>query len=276
MLADDLCNALDPISFARSLGFSPDVWQARVLATRSRQTILNCHRQSGKSTTTSIIAVYQSLYWPESTVLLISPSLRQSSELFRKVRYWFSRMPGLVSFPEDNKLSCELSNGSRIISLPASESTVRGFSAVDLVIEDEASRVPDELYFSIRPMLAVSGGRIILMSTPFGRRGHFWEAWSKGGDRWDRFTFRADENSRINKGFLEEELATLGRYWYSQEYQCEFLDPVDSIFSYELVANAFTSEIEPLFNETKATKGEIGSAISKTDERTGIEGICFG
>lgn len=276
MLANDLCSALDPISFARSLGFTPDAWQAKVLATRSRQTILNCHRQSGKSTTTSIIAVYQSLYWPGSTVLLISPSLRQSSELFRKVRYWFGRMPELVSFPEDNKLSCELSNGSRIISLPASESTIRGFSAVDLVIEDEASRVPDELYFALRPMLAVSGGRMILMSTPFGSRGHFWEAWSNGGDNWDRFTFRAQENRRISQDFLEEELATLGRYWYNQEYECEFLDPVDSIFSYELVANAFTSDIEPLFNEPKPTKGDVGPGNTITGGKTGIEVICFG
>lgn len=276
MLADDLRNALDPIVFAQSLGFTPDSWQAKVLATRGRQTILNCHRQSGKSTTTSIIAVYQAAFWPESTVLLISPSLRQSSELFRKVRYWFGRMPDLASFPEDNKLSCELSNGSRIISLPASESTVRGFSAVDLVIEDEASRVPDELYFAVRPMLAVSGGRIILMSTPFGRRGHFWDAWSKGGENWERFTFRAEENVRIDRHFLDEEYATLGKFWYSQEYNCEFLDPVDSIFSYELVAGAFSTEIQPLFGNQKAAAGEVGPNTVQPEEKTGIEALCFG
>jgi hypothetical protein len=36
---------------------------------------------------------------------------------------------------------------------------VPGFSAVWLPLVDEASRVSDELYLAVRPMLAVSGGR---------------------------------------------------------------------------------------------------------------------
>jgi hypothetical protein len=39
------------------------------------------------------------------------------------------------------------------------QGTIRGFSAATLIVEDEAARVPDDLYFSVRPMLAVSGGR---------------------------------------------------------------------------------------------------------------------
>ena len=85
---------------------------------------------------------------------------------------------------EDNKLACQFENGSRIVSLPGKEATVRGFSGADLIIEDEAARVLDDLYYSIRPMLAVSGGRLILMSTPFGKRGHFFEEWENGGGGW--------------------------------------------------------------------------------------------
>ena len=59
--------------------------------------------------------------------------------------------------------------------LPGGEDTVRGFSGVRLLIVEEAARVPDETYFASRPMVAMSGGRIILMSTPAGRRGFFFE-----------------------------------------------------------------------------------------------------
>ena len=58
----------------------------------------------------------------------------------------------------------ELANGSRIISLPGSEKTVRGYSAVSLVIMDEAARVPDELLQAVRPMLATTSGRFIALA----------------------------------------------------------------------------------------------------------------
>ena len=67
---------------------------------------------------------------------------------------------------EDNRLSFTLSNGSRVVSLPGTSETVRGFSAPRLVIEDEAAFVEDGVYGAVRPMLAVSSGRLILMSTP--------------------------------------------------------------------------------------------------------------
>jgi hypothetical protein len=63
-----------------------------------------------------------------------------------------------------------LANGSRIISLPGDEETIRGYSGVRRLIVDEASRVLDPLYFAIRPMRApmraVSQGRMICLSTP--------------------------------------------------------------------------------------------------------------
>ena len=82
----------------------------------------------------------------------------------------------------DNEISLELPNGSRIVGLPGNEATVRGFSAVSLLLVDEAARVSDELYMAIRPMLAVSGGALWLMSTPFGKRGFFYETWRNGAE----------------------------------------------------------------------------------------------
>lgn len=237
----------DPVEFARRLGFAPDAWQSSVLRMDSRRMLLNCSRQAGKSTVTALLAVYRALYMPGLT-LLISPSLRQSGELFRKVREWMSVLPhSKPRLVEDNQLSCQLSNGARIISLPSSESTIRGYSSVDLIIEDEASRVDDMLYYSIRPMLAVSGGGLILMSTPFGKRGHFYEEWERGGDVWQRLEIQATEIPRITPDFLAEERRSLGELWYSQEYMCRFVDPVDSVFATADIDRAFGHEIELLW-----------------------------
>ena len=73
----------------------------------------------------------------------------------------------------DNAISLLLPNRSRIVGLPGTEATVRGFSAVSMLLIDEASRVPDEMYNALRPMLAVGNGDFWLMSTPCGQRDSF-------------------------------------------------------------------------------------------------------
>ena len=247
MLAKDLTLALDPVAFARvALSFNPDPWQEQALRWSGKRLLLNCSRQSGKSTTAAILALHKALFYPDSLILLVSPSLRQSGELFRKVADFLKALEIQPRLLEDNRLSLTLTNKSRIVSLPGREQTIRGFSGANLIIEDEAARVADELYYSVRPMLAVSGGRLILMSTPFGKRGHFFKEWTKGGPTWERIEITALDCPRISKNFLEEERAALGDWWYRQEYLCEFVETTDQVFSYDLVHSAI-DDIEPLF-----------------------------
>lgn len=239
---------VDPLYFAREkLGFIADPWQTELLCWEEKRLILNCARQSGKSTTTAIRALHQALFFARSLILLISPSLRQSSELFRKVTDFLSILPVRPILDEDNKLSLRLRNGSRIVSLPSSESTIRGFSAPSLIIVDEASRVSDDLYRSLRPMLATSNGQLILMSTPFGRRGFFFEEWERK-DRWKQIEVTADMCPRIPAEFLKEELETLGEWWFKQEYGCQFVETLEQLFSYESIQNS-RSDIPALFED---------------------------
>lgn len=143
----------------------------------------------------------------------------------------------------ESALRLELQNGSRIISLPGKEQTVRGFSGVRLLAIDEAARVPDELYYSVRPMLAVSKGRLVALSTPFGARGWWHEAW-RSEEPWERYEVPASECPRISGEFLEEEQRTLGEGWYKQEYECQFLDAESQAFRREDVDRAFDEEVE--------------------------------
>jgi hypothetical protein len=245
---DSLRQALDPVAFAEeSLGITPDPWQAGALRWPGKRLLLNCARQTGKSTVAAILGLHRALHYPGSLVLLVSPSLRQSSELFRRVSELLSRLDTPPLLVEDNKLSMTLANKSRVVSLPSTEATIRGFSGASLIIEDEASRVPDDLYMAIRPMLAVSGGKLILMSTPFGKRGHFFEAWEHGGDAWERVRVTAAECPRISSEFLAEERAAMGDRWFAQEFDCQFLETEDQVFSYDLVMGALSADVAPLF-----------------------------
>ena len=71
-LAEDLKLALDRVSFAKSLGLEPDPWQEDLLCSTSDRVLLNCCRQSGKSTMTAIVALHRALYHPGSLILCLS------------------------------------------------------------------------------------------------------------------------------------------------------------------------------------------------------------
>ncbi len=247
-LAEDLKLALDRVAFASELGVEPDPRQERLLRSSSDRVLLNCSRQSGKSTMSGVIALHRALYHPGSLILCLAPALRQSQELFGKIAGFYRDLARPVAPQGERKLSLELENGSRIVTLPGSEKTVRGFSGAALLILDEASRVSDELYYAVRPMLAVSGGSLMMLTTPYGKRGVFYEEWTGGSAAgWDRYEVPAAECPRIPAEFLEEERDALPSWVYRQEYECSFEETEDQVFTTEMVERAVTSEVTPLF-----------------------------
>ncbi|HTS66003.1 MAG TPA: terminase family protein [Candidatus Acidoferrales bacterium] len=234
----------------KELGFEADATQRRVLNSRSRRVLLNCTRQWGKSTVTAAKAVHEAWTIPGSLTLVVSPSARQSGEFLRKAEEFARRLGVKPKGDGDNDISMLLPNRARIVGLPGREATVRGFSAVTLLLVDEASRVCDELYLSLRPMLAVSNGTLWLMSTPHGKSGFFWETWQNAGrgdgGGWERVRVPAAECPRIPKEFLEEERKTMGDLWFRQEYGCEFVDAVSGVFDRDTVERAVRRDVEPL------------------------------
>ena len=248
-LARDLTLALDPAEFMRSLDLSPDVWQAEFLQSTDRRVLLNCSRQSGKSTVTSVLALHEAIYNPGALVLLLSPSLRQSLELYKKVIDSYLRL-GHEAATTDQALTTvlKLANGSRIASLPGSEKTIRGYSGVDLLICDEAARIEDDLFFAVSPMLAVSGGRLVMLSTPFGQRGVFHQLWTSDSS-WRQFKVSADQCPRISAEFLASEKRSMPDRIFRQEYFCEFLQTDDAVFAYDDVISMVSSDVKPLFEK---------------------------
>jgi len=237
----DLIRA-DPAAVLWKAGLTPDPWQATLLHADPTHTLLLCGRQMGKSTTAAALALRQAFLHPDSLILLLSPTLRQSGELFRdKVLRLFHALPPTVPLLRETALSLELRNGSRIVSLPESEAGIRGFSGVSLLVIDEASRVDDALYRAVRPMLAVSRGKLLALSTPFGKRGWFYSAWEGGGMAWERVRVTADQCPRITPEFLAEERQAMGERWFQQEYFCDFVSTDDAAFDHDSVRRALAA-----------------------------------
>ena len=206
----------------RESGMTPDPVQEKFLRDRSERKIMNCTRQFGKSTVTGAEAYCEAICYPDTLVLMLGPSQRQAGELFRKAMAFHYDLNQPVTTKNESVLSVEFNNGSRIVSLPGKEATVRSFSAVGLLVVDEASRVEDALYYSVRPMLAVTkivkgaGGRLAALSSPFGRIGWYHDAWSAN------VTYSEGAGALAGWGVCDlchfEEI----RWWFQERALCKF------------------------------------------------------
>jgi hypothetical protein len=206
------------VEFARSrLGFEPDARQEGLLRSGVSRGIVNCTRQWGKSTVAAVMAVHRAYFRAKSLVVVACPTEKQSAELVWKARDFMTKLGLRQRRDGSNRISLRFPNGSRIVGIPGKEATLRGFSAVSLLIIDEASRVDDSVYKALRPMLAVGNGDLWLLSTQFGKRGFFYENWAGGGEDWVRTTVPATECSRIGETFLAEERRQMGDLWFRQE-----------------------------------------------------------
>jgi len=241
-LATDLARSLDPSRLAVDVGITLDKWQADLMRSTAPRVLMCCARQTGKSTCASLIAISTAIMQPNALVLLVSPSQRQSAELFRSLMVHYRRLPGAPEIKSESVLRVELANGSRIVALPGDLNTVRGYSGATLIVLDEAARIDDALLAAVRPMLATSSGRLIALSTPFGKRGWFYEAWH-GDESWHRVRVPADQCPRISKEFLEEELRELGEQRFQEEYNLAFIEDGDQVIRDEFFNRAISKDV---------------------------------
>jgi hypothetical protein len=191
-------------------------------------------RQSGKSTICAIYALWHALNNPGALVLVLSPSLRQSSLLFRTITTYYQDLGRPIPSDVENTQTLELANKSIIVALPGVEKTIRGYSA-SLLVLDESALILDELYTAVRPMIAVhSDAKLFCIGTPHGRRGWYFDTW-ENGDEFYKVRVTAEQCPRISPEFLARERREMGEWLYKQEYECEWIENEDSLFSYEML-----------------------------------------
>jgi hypothetical protein len=283
--AETTTEPVTALALLRQAGIEPDATQVKVCQSQAQYQLWLMHRQWGKSTMAGDIALEAACNTDGALILLVSRTLRQSGELFRKVKRFYNATKPLPLL-RSSALSLELSNGSRIVSLPGSADTVVGYSAPTLIVIDEAARVADALYYALRPMLAMSGGRLIALSTPWGKRGWFFNAWSGAEEAkeqeqltpeqarellltigmdvepdrlvaeaatapfgWERTQVTCRDNARINPYFLANELRTVPRLVFQSEWLTEFVDTEDSVFRYDDLQAMLDDRIAPLWGE---------------------------
>lgn len=249
--AADLLLALDPARTAAQAGITLDPWQSDFVASDASQTAMLIPRQHGKTEAASIKALSVARTEPDSLILIISPAQRLSNEFIRRSKASYSRIENAPKLVGDSITKMELENKSRVLALPGDNDgdTLRGLANVRLAIIDEAARCSDELIAAVRPMLATNNrAQLVMLSTPAGRRGVFFETWHRDDPQWKKIHVPLGSCSRISQAFLDQERKNLGETKFREEYGCEFLDNEMQAFNGGIIDAAFTDRIKPLWN----------------------------
>ena len=227
---------------------------------------MNASRQSGKTTATALRGLRSVLLHPGSRVAIFAVGERQAKIVLAAAKGFAKAAPAelFADVVADSTSHLQFSDGSEILSLPATEATVRGVQAVRTLIVDEASRVPESLYVAIRPTIAsVDEATIIALSTPNGRRGWWAEAWFEGGDLWERVEVHATDCPRITDEFLAEERVALGERAFRQEYMGSFEAAEDAVFTEADIEKQAAEDLDDWLYPGLAVAGE--QAVSVPD-----------
>ena len=213
-----------------------DNWQQQVLATKGN-IVLRSGRQVGKSTVIGIKAAKYALENPKKTIMIISKTERQAGLLFTKILFNLTQInKSQILKGKDRPIKSRilLKNGSAIHCLPAGETGygIMGFT-IDLLIADEAAFIPEEVWLSVIPALAITRGEIWLLSTPFVKKGYYYECFSN--PTFTSFHMSSEDCPRKDQQFLDHKKQTLTKAQYAQMYLGEFRDELRQFFSDKLI-----------------------------------------
>jgi len=234
----------DPVFFAKAvLDWHPFPYQEKLLSDQSKRIASCWGRQCGKTSTIAVKAIHFAFANPNSTTLIVSPSLRQSMIMFDRILgfiYGNEWLP--ASVVRKTRTVVQLDNGSQIIALPCSAHRLRGHTAHSLIV-DEAAFLPDELVTQVLfPMLATTDGSLILLSTPWGCQNIFYRAFSDPS--YSVHHVRSSDCPLISREFLEEQRRNMTVMAYDMEYNALFVEPASSYFTQELIKGCIDPEME--------------------------------
>jgi len=213
----DLAYQIDPVCWAKSLGFQAKPWQTDFLrAPLGASIAVLASRQCGKTTTAAWAVAHHAFFNSASLSVIAAPTQPQSAEALRKVKA--DLIQAGCKLKVDNVHRIELDNGARVLALPGDDDNIRGLTVDGWIVVDEAARVTDDLIAALRPMRAQRpNARLAMISTANTLSDPFWPIWSAENDDWVKIQATAEKETYA-PGYLERERQNLGEAAFNREY----------------------------------------------------------
>jgi phage FluMu gp28-like protein len=224
----------NPQLFAETIiNFKPFPYQKQMLNDTAKRIIACMGRQTGKTTTIATKAIHYAYTHPNTTTLIISPSLRQSMIMFDKITNLTTNPILTKSITRKTRTTIQLTNKSQIIALPCSEHLLRGYTA-NLAICDEAAFMPENTITEIIfPMLSTTHGTAIFLSTPWDKNHFFYKTYNN--PNYKAYTIPSNQNPLITKEFLQEMQQNMTTEAYKREYEAQFTETQNTYFPQDLI-----------------------------------------
>jgi Terminase large subunit, T4likevirus-type, N-terminal len=244
----DLLAALrDPVRFAEVLCGAP-LWdhQVQIIRSPARYRILCAGRQAGKSRLFAVMALHKAFSQPGAVILIISAGETAAQRLLAEVSGLASSPMLAASVTDETKGTVTLSNGSQILSVPASQKQIRGW-AIDLLIMDEAGFIDPSIWRAAEPVIiARPGSKIIMCSSPWGSAEHFFrQLWRRGTDSpgamYAAWHWPSSISPLVDRELLEEIRKREGDAYFNREYLAIWDDDGGSFLTEEEISSAVAS-----------------------------------
>lgn len=219
----------DPDFFARSCGFYPHKhWQTDALRCRDPLAAWCIHRQGGKSSCASFKASHCVLFEPGALVVVVSYVRDQARYgILKKIRPIIEeKAPELGLEYSLRQESIEIFHpgkpSSEILVVTNNEDAARAYSAIRLLVIDEASRVEDGVINGLQAALGPRG-QMLMLSTPRGARGQFYVVMTTPGLPWRTVRVAADHPQAVIQSVpAMESMRMTNPRLYEQEYLLRF------------------------------------------------------
>ena len=237
-----------------------DPWQKKLLSHKGHL-LLCTGRQVGKTTVFAAKASQYMINHPNSRIIVVSLTEDQAQLMIVMILTYLEHHDKTLIDKKGNKKPTKnrvtLKNGAQVLARPVGNTgdAVRGFTG-DVLIVDEASRMPEDMWHAAKPTLLTTGGEIWMCSTPHGKQGYFYECFQNKNNRWKVFHISSEEvikNRKISLAWtqkrregglklLEEEKADMSELRYAQEFLGQFIDDLRQFFSDELISKCCTAK----------------------------------
>jgi hypothetical protein len=218
---------------------------------------LCCGRRSGKSRMLAMTAAFLAVFrdWRPylspgevPTVMVIAADRKQARVIFRYTHEFIKALDG-VSVVRETQEILELSNGVSVEIMTADFRSVRGYTAVALLLDDvtfwpsENSNAAAEVITALTPSMAtVPGAMILCASSPYAKKGVLYDAYrehfAKNGHNvlfWKAAT--RVMNPSVPESFIADETAKHPAS-AAAEFGAEFRDDIESFVAPEIVDSA--------------------------------------
>lgn len=286
-----------PTAFCReAMNFFPHWYQDELINDMSIFIAACWSRQIGKSEAIAHKAIHEAFTNEFADVIIIAPVKRQARELFTKITKAITQSPIIFNsvVGRMTQESITFDNGSRIINLAAGDEGVqlRGYSIALLIIE-EAAFIPEAVFVAVEQGLSSTGGREIMISTPYGKNNEFYKVFHpegmKGYDhskmgrqqvgefscyRYD-YTVGLDvqkPNGRpqLSQIHVDRQKRKLTDFQWRAEYLAEFIEDIDQYFPQGIIEALYNSKFFPSESPKEGSSYFFGIDIAKGGNYTAI------